>query len=43
VNKEPLIRTEVIRIINGNAKDITDVMRRIITEQLKKEDGVNSF
>jgi hypothetical protein len=43
VNKELLIRTEVIRIINGNAKDLTNVMRRIITEQLKKEDGVNSF
>ncbi|MDR1458054.1 MAG: hypothetical protein LBI37_00785, partial [Puniceicoccales bacterium] len=43
VNKEPLTRTEVVRIKHGNAKDIAEVMKKIISEQRKQEDKVNSY
>ncbi|MDR2735735.1 MAG: hypothetical protein LBB20_02780 [Puniceicoccales bacterium] len=43
VNKEPLTRTEVIRIKHGDAKDISEVMRKIIDEQRKQEDKANSY
>ncbi|MDR0351151.1 MAG: hypothetical protein LBH49_00660 [Puniceicoccales bacterium] len=43
VNKEPLTRTEVIRIKHGSAKEISELMRKIINEQRKQEDRVNSY
>ncbi|MDR3143830.1 MAG: hypothetical protein LBT57_03230 [Puniceicoccales bacterium] len=43
VDRDPLIRTEVFRIRHGAAKDLAEVIKRVIENQRRQEDRANTY
>jgi general secretion pathway protein D len=43
VDRDPLIRTEVFRIRHGAAKDLADVIRKVVENQRHQEERANTY